>query len=198
MKKVLIATTNIDKYNAVSKIFKSTIFPEKDYIILSLRDINDTITNEKEYGTNIERAKVKAKSAYEQLKAKDFDYIVGLDDALKLKGKIEPNIKEYINKILYENYLEDGELITFNRAYCIYDKNGNIYETTADIPYIYHPLKEEYTVKSFTYPLSKIAYPIGSDKPICDISNDEELNYYLKYVKDAIELCFEKIKNTSN
>ena len=187
MKKVLIATTNKDKYSAVSKIFKSTIFPEEEYIILSLNDIDELLKDEKESGTNIERARTKAQSAYNQLKDKDIDYIVGLDDAIKLKGRTEPNIKEYLNKILYENYLEDGETIAFNRAYCILDKSGNIYETTADIPYIYHPLKGEYKIESFTYPLSKVAYPIGSDKPICDIDSEEELNYYLKYVKDALK-----------
>lgn len=33
MKKVLIATTNKDKYEAVSKIFKETIFPANEYAI---------------------------------------------------------------------------------------------------------------------------------------------------------------------
>ena len=187
MKKVLIATTNKEKYDAVSKIFKATIFPETNYIILSLRDIDEPIKDEKESGSNIERARQKANNAYNQLKNKDFDYIVGLDDALKIKERIEPNIKEYLNKILFENYLSDGEEITFNRAYCIYDKFGQIYETTADIPYIYHPLKEEYQLEQFTYPLSKVAYPVGSNKPISDITGEEEINYYLKYVKDKIQ-----------
>ena len=186
MKKVLIATTNKDKYSAVSKIFKATIFPENEYFLLSFYDINADIKDEKEYGDNIERARAKAISTYNQLKDQDYDYIVGLDDAIKIRDKIEPNIKEYLNRILFENYLSDGEEYAFNRAYCILDKVGNIYETTADIPYVYHPLKGDYKLESFTYPLSKVAYPIGYNKAICDITEKEELDYYLKYVKDKL------------
>ena len=38
MKKVLIATTNKDKYKVVSRIFKNTIFPENEYELLCLTD----------------------------------------------------------------------------------------------------------------------------------------------------------------
>ena len=185
MKKVLIATTNNDKYDAVSKIFKKTIFKEDKYIIEKMtKEMN--VPDEKEKGSNIERAREKAKNAYNYLKSYNYDYIVGLDDALRIKGRIEPNIKEYLNKILFENYLSDGEEYAFNRAYCLIDKDGKIYETTADIPYIYHPLKENYKLEAFTYPLSKVAYPISIDKPICEITGNDEINYYLKYVEDKL------------
>ena len=186
MKRVLIATTNNDKYDAVSKIFSKTIFPKEEYKLEKMTD-DMHIPDEKEVGNNVERARKKAFLAYEALKDYDYDYIVGLDDAIRIKGRLEPNIKEFVSKILYENYLDDGEEYAFNRAYAIYDKDGNIYETTAEIPYIYHPLKGEYKLESFTYPLSRVAYPVGSDRAICDISGDEEINYYLKYVKDKIE-----------
>ena len=32
----------------------------------------------------------------------DFDYIVGLDDAIFLKGELRPNVKDYLTKLLYE------------------------------------------------------------------------------------------------
>ena len=185
MKKVLIATTNNDKYNAVSKIFKKTIFNEKEFSIIKLTsDMN--LPDEKEEGNNINRAKVKALNAYNYLKDYDFDYIVGLDDAVRIKGGLEPNIKEYLNKILFENYIDDGELYAFNRAYCIIDKKGNTYEFTADIPYIYHPLKNDIELKAYTYPLSKVSYPIGYDVPIEELNEEDEINYYLKYVKDEV------------
>ena len=123
MKKVLIATTNKDKYNIVSTLLKRTIFPESDYEIVKLtEDMN--VPDEKETGNNIERARAKALNAFNHLKDYNFDYIVGLDDAVVIKGRIEPNVREYINKILYENYISDGEEYAFNRAYCIVDKNS--------------------------------------------------------------------------
>ena len=185
MKKVLIATTNKDKYIIVSRLFKETIFPEDEYEILSLsKDMN--IPDEKESGDNVERARQKALTAFNHLKEYNFDYIVGLDDAVVIKGRVEPNIKEYINKILYENYLEDGEKYSFIRAYCIIDKDNNIYEANLDIPEIYHPLKDDYVLEEHTYPLSHVSYPIGYAKPICELNEEESTNYYLKYVRKGL------------
>ena len=188
MKKVLIATTNTDKFNAVSKVFKNTIFPEKKYIIEGLMNISIEIKEEKEKGDNVERARTKAITAKDSLKDTEYqyDYIVGLDDAIRIKGKLEPNIKEYLNKILFENYLLDGEEYAFNRAYCIIDKDNKIYETDADIPYIYHPLKDNFELKEHTYPLSKVAYPKDKNYPICELTEEEETDYYLKYVKEKL------------
>ena len=185
MKKVLIATTNKDKFDAVSKIFKKTIFPSDEYSIEKLSaDIN--VPDEKEEGNNVERARAKALNAFNHLKEYNFDYIVGLDDALFVKERLEPNIKEYLNRILFENYLSDGEEFGFNRAYCIVDKNEKLYEVALTILYVYHGLKGNLELEDHTYPLSKVSYPIGYDKPICELNDTEETEYYLKYVKDGL------------
>ena len=185
MKKVFIATTNKDKFTIVSTIFKNTIFPEDGFEII--RPTSDIILPEiEEEGSNIQRARTKALNAYEYLKDYNYDYIVGLDDALFIKGRIEPNIKDHLNKILYENYLEDGEQFAFNRAYCIIDKEKNLYEVSLDIPEIYHPLKETLVIEDHTYPLSNVSYPIGYDKPLSELTNDEIIDYTLKYVKDGL------------
>ena len=185
MKKVLIATTNKDKYQAVTNIFKKTLFNEKEYEIVSqTKDMN--IPEEKESGSCRERARKKALNAYKYLKDYNYDYIVGLDDALVLRDRIEPNIKEYISKIIFDNYLEDGEEYAFKRAYCIIDKMGNLYEIDLDIPEIYHPLKKDFIIEDNTYPLSHVSYPIGFDKPVCELSNEEITNYYLQFVKEGL------------
>ena len=185
MKKVLIATTNNDKYNTVARIFKKTIFPENDYIIEKLND-KMNLPEEKEQGSNIDRARTKAQNAFKYLKNYNYDYIVGLDDAIYIKGELKPNIKDYLNKILFDNYLKENEEYAFNRAYCIIDQNHNIFETNATIPYIYKPLNKNIKLEDHTYPLSKVSYPIGYNKPICDLNDEDEINYYLYYVKDEI------------
>ena len=149
MKKVLIATTNKDKYRIVKDIFQATIFPQEEYLINSLKEIN-----------------------------------VELED--KKEGRLEPNIKEYINKIPYEEYLSDGEEYAFSRAYCIVDREGNIKETVAEIPYIYKENKNIIRAE-YSDPLSEVAFPIGYDVPLTSLTPKEELNYYLKYVKEPLE-----------
>ena len=53
MKKVLIATTNKDKYSIVSELLKRTIFNEKEYEIIKLsEDMN--LPDEKETGDNVD------------------------------------------------------------------------------------------------------------------------------------------------
>ena len=153
------------------------------------------VPDEKEHGSNVERARVKAINAYNHLKEYKYDYIVGLDDAIIIKGRLEPNIKEYIHKILFEKILDDGEEYGFNRAYCIIDKNKKIYEVALKIPYMYRELSDSFELKENSYPLAKVAYPIGYNKPICELTEEEEINYYLMYVKDG--LINLNIKNTN-
>ncbi|MBR1653761.1 MAG: hypothetical protein IJ690_02240 [Clostridia bacterium] len=188
MKKVLIATTNIDKFKAVSKVFENTIFPKDEYIIESLSNIQLNQKDEKEVGTNLERARTKAINAFNALKESDYnyDYVVGLDDALRVKGVLEANIKQHIDEILYGNYFSEGEEYAFNRAYVIIDKNMKMYETSIDIPYVYHKVKEKVQLKEHTYQLAIVAYPLGSDKPICDLDEKDEVDYYLRYVKEGL------------
>lgn len=188
MKKVLIATTNIDKFKAVSKVFENTIFPKDEYIIESLSNIQLNLKDEKEIGTNLERARTKAINAFNALKESDYnyDYVVGLDDALRVKGVLEANIKQHIDEILYGNYFSEGEEYAFNRAYVIIDKNMKMYETSIDIPYVYHRIKEKVQLKEHTYQLAIVAYPLGSDKPICDLDEKDEVDYYLRYVKEDL------------
>ncbi len=185
MRTVLIATTNKDKFRVVANIFKKTLFPEDKYeIICQTDDMN--IHEEWEIGNNIARARTKAINAFNSLKKYNYDYIVGLDDALVVKGRVEPNVKMYVEKILYENYLAEGEEYAFNRAYCIVDKNKKIYEISIDIPVIYYSLKEDIVLEDHTYPLSNVSYPIGYNKPLAKLSPEEETNYYLHYVKDGL------------
>ena len=186
MKRVLIATTNNDKYDVVKRMFEATIFPKDEFKIDSLKTLNIKLIDEEEIGDNSDRARQKAISASKQLKDYDFDYIVGLDDAIFLKGELRPNVKDYLTKLLYENYLDEGEEYAFNRAYCFVDKEGNEQLITATIPYIYRST-DNAVIKECSYPLSKVAIPLGYDKPIDELSSEEELNYYLKYVKEALE-----------
>lgn len=185
MKSILIATTNNDKYETVKSIFENTIFSKDEYIINSLKTLNIKLEDKKEVGDNLTRARNKALFAYESLKKYNFDYIVGLDDAIIIKGKIEPNVKEYINKILYDNYLEENEEFAFIRAYVIINKEGNLYETSIRIPYKYK-YNENAVVKENSYPLSYVSCPIGYDKPVNELNDEERMEYYLKYVKEPL------------
>ena len=61
-----------------------------------------------------------------------------------------------------------------------------MYETTIDISYVYHKVKKKVELKDHTYQLAIVAYPLGSDKPICELSEKEKIDYYLRYVKNDL------------
>lgn len=193
MKKILIATRNKDKYSIVKNLLKKAGLTEKGYQILSLDDINYKGTDKKEIGTIVNRAVAKAKDVIETLESESYDYVIGIDDGICLKGKLIENVKEYLNKILYENYLSENEKIEFPRAYCLMNWKGEIFNTVIEIPYIYKS-KENANIKALSYPLSQIAVPIGFNKPIAEMSEKESLEYYWKYSEKKIKELIENIK----
>ena len=37
-----------------------------------------------------------------------------------------------------------------------------------------------------TYPLSEVAYPVGSNKPVSELTEKESTKYYVKYVEEGL------------
>ena len=183
MKKILLATSNKDKFKIVKYILDKAGLSENDYEFFSLKDINYSGPDEKEQGTIKERARAKATSVRNNLANSDeYEFIIGIDDGVELKGTMRENVKDHINMILFENYLEEGEPIIFPRAYCCIDKNGRMFETIAKIEYSYKH-KDGLKVEPNSYPLSQVMVPIGYDKSLTEMDN-----------KDADEYCWESCK----
>ena len=61
-----------------------------------------------------------------------------------------------------------------------------MYKTTIDVPYVYYKVKEKVQLEDHTYQLAIVAYPLGSDKTICDLGEKDEIDYYLKYLKEGL------------
>ena len=191
MKTILLATRNKDKYRIISKLLSTENF--KNYDFLSLNDINDEIINEKEIGNVLERSYQKAINAFNSLKDKSFDYIIGIDDGIKMKGQMIENVKEYINAILDDKYLEENEKIQIVRAYTFFNKEGKNKSIVTEIPFKYVKLKESFKLEENSYPLSHVMAPLNSNKSVFELNDDETNQYYLDYSKEEfkkVELYF--------
>ena len=173
MKNILIATKNKDKYKAVHYLLEKICFQEQNnYKFFSLNDINYKGPEEKEEGSLIQRAEQKAKTVKNYLDKNNgniFEYIIGIDDGIFIKGKLQENIKDYVRKILYENYLNENENYSFARAYCLISKDNKIFKTTTNVPYKYKT-KKNAEIKENSYPLSQVSVPIGMDKSLDELS----------------------------
>lgn len=186
MKKILIATTNRDKFKIISCLLRKAGITNENFQILSLNDINYNGPDNKEVGNIANRARVKAETVKNYFSNENYDYFIGIDDGIILKGKMIENVKEYLNKILYENYLSEGEKIIFPRAYCVIGKNNEIFQEIIEIPYVYMS-KDNVILKQFSYPLNQVVVPIEYDKPIAEMSTEESNDYYWRYSKLKIK-----------
>ena len=186
MKNILIATKNNDKYNIVSYLLEKICFPKtNNYKFYSLNDIKYDGPDQKEEGTLIHRAEIKAKTVknyLDKINKNIFEFIVGTDDGINIKGNLQENIKELLKKILYEKYLEENEEYSFYRAFCIISKENKIFKTVTIVPYKYKS-KKNAEIKDNTYPLKQISVPIGMDKSLSELNEQEGKIYCFGYSK---------------
>lgn len=183
--KILIATKNKDKFEIISKMIRTSVKYNVD--IESLNEI-DEIPEEKEIGTNLQRAKTKALNTRKYVK-ENYDAIIGIDDGIIINNREYAAVKDHLDDILIGD-IPIGEKIYITRAYYIITKDGEVSYCLNKIPYYLR--KKLLSYEKGGYPLNKVISTIDNDTVLSD-RNREELNeYYLKYsiddIKDLIKI----------
>ena len=182
MKKILIATRNKDKYKIVSKLLSAKTF--KNFKFISLNEIKEDIIDKKEVGDIKNRSYEKAMNVYKSLKNNIYDYIVGIDDGIEIRGNIIENVKEYIKAILDNKYLKENEKVYIVRAYTFINKKGKFKIIVTKIPFKYKKLEKQIKIEENSYPLSHVLTPIDSNQKIIDLDEYDTNKYYLNYSED--------------
>ena len=182
MKKILIATRNKDKYKIVSKLLSAKTF--KNFKFISLNEIKEDIIDKKEVGDIKNRSYEKAVNVYKSLKNNIYDYIVGIDDGIEIRGNIIENVKEYIKAILDNKYLKENEKVYIVRAYTFINKKGKFKIIVTKIPFKYKKLEKQIKIEENSYPLSHVLTPIDSNQRIIDLDEYDTNKYYLNYSED--------------
>lgn len=182
MKKILIATRNKDKYKIVSKLLSAKTF--KNFKFISLNEIKEDIIDKKEVGDIKNRSYEKAMNVYKSLKNNIYDYIVGIDDGIEIRGNIIENVKEYIKAILDNKYLKENEKVYIVRAYTFINKKGKFKIIVTKIPFKYKKLEKQIKIEENSYPLSHVLTPIDSNQRIIDLDEYDTNKYYLNYSED--------------
>ena len=193
MKKILIATRNKDKYKIVSKLLSTKTF--KNYRFISLNEITEDIIDKKEVGDIENRSYEKAMNVYESLQNNIYDYIIGIDDGIEIRGNIIENVKEYIKAILDNKYLKENEKVYIVRAYTFINKKGKFKIIVTKIPFKYKKLEKQIKIEENSYPLSHVLTQIDSNQRIIDLDEYDTNKYYLNYSEDKfneVEKYFEK------
>lgn len=181
MKKILIATRNKDKYSIISKLLSTDNF--KNYQFISLNDIDEAIIDKKEEGDVVNRSYEKALNVFNSIKNNSYDYIVGIDDGIKMKGQMIENLKEYIKPIIDNEYLDENEEILIVRAYTFFNRDGKYKSVVTEIPFKYIPLKDKFEIRENSYPLSHVMASLDGNKSVSQLDKDETNEYYLSYSK---------------
>ena len=185
MKNILIATRNKDKFRIISKLLSTKLF--KGYNFYSLNELDDKIIDKEEIGDVLNRSLQKAQNVYENINKNEFDFIIGIDDGIKIRGSIIENVKDYIKPIINDEYLHKNEIVYIVRAYTFIDKKGNIKSILTEIPFKYKKIEDNFTIENNSYPLSYVLMPIDSNKTVIEQSDDESNDYYLKYSDNKFE-----------
>ena len=193
MNKILIATKNIDKFKIISKLLSSCIF--KSHEFYNLNDIDINLKDKKEIGDIINRSYDKAMNVYNNLEENDFEYIIGIDDGIKMKDVIRENVKDYIQDIISDKYLKEKEKVYIVRAYTFINKLGKYTSIITEIPFIYKKLNYELKIEKNTYPLGYVLRPIYSNKTAKELSEEESNSYYLKFSESKIIDAINELNN---
>lgn len=189
MEKILIATKNKDKFEIVTKILNK--INNANYKYYSLYDIKNLEKSDEEKGNIEERAYNKANQVYSSIKKNDFKYIIGIDDGIKMKGILRENVKDYIEDIINDKYLSDGEQVEIVRAYCFMNEKGEYKTITTEIPFKYQKINGNLKIKENSYPLSNVLRPLISDRTVAQMDKNENNQYYLQYSEKKIREVFE-------
>ncbi len=193
MKNILIATRNKDKFKLLSKLLSTELL--RDSKFFSLNDIEDEIEDKKEVGDIKNRSYEKAMNAYLSIKNNIYQYIIGIDDGIEMKGQMIENVKEYIKDILDDKYLKEDEIVYIKKAYTFIDKNGVFKTIVTKIPFKYKKLTNHFEIEENSYPLNHVLTPVDSNLRLVDIDEETTNNYLLTYSKegfDEVEKFFNK------
>lgn len=185
--KILIATKNNSKFEIISRMLYSIL--GNNIVIKNLNNY-DYFVDEDEIGTNIERAKAKAKNAKDQIK-ETFDFILGIDDGIIIDGKEYITVKDHLYDIVVGDKVKIGSTIYITRAYFLIssDKKEVLYYNK--IPYIVR--KKLDTVEMGGYPLNSVISTIDNDTVLTERSNEELNDYFLKYSINDLRTMFNNV-----
>ena len=182
MNKILIATRNKDKFKIVCELLSTSIFTKYDFY--NLNDLNDKIIDKEENGNLINRSYEKAKNVFDNIKQNDFEYIIGVDDGIKIKDSIIENVKAYIKPIINGELLVNDEIVYIARAYTFFNRFGKYYSFLTEIPFKYKQISSQFEIEKNSYPLSHVLTPLNSEKVVSELDFKESNKYYLNYSKN--------------
>lgn len=185
--KILVATRNKDKFNLVVTLLSSTIFKNVNTEYYNLDNLEEEITDKVESGDVIERSFGKAINAFSSIKINTFDYIVGIDDGIKLKGEIKENVKDYVKDIIEDRYLQSDELIYIEKAMTFINKDGKRKSIIIEIPFKYRKLDTSIQLVENSYPLNHVMVTLNSNKSVAEQTLEEANQYYLTYALEKLE-----------
>ncbi len=189
MGNILIATTNQDKFNIISTLLNKIGFNQFQFYNLKMLNLTSTII---ETGSIEDRAKQKA---YEfKSLTNTYTAIIGIDDGILLPTfhTIDTELKKVLKQIIYDKILQQNDIVYICRSFYFITPKKE-YSIFTKIPFIYHN-KENIEIKPNSYPLSQLLSPIDSTQFITELTQDEEMDYYMKYCQDKFNHILADIK----
>ena len=187
--KILIATKNLSKFNTIKNMLNEVI--DSDCVYKNLLSYTNLISKE-EIGSNIDRARDKAKDAYNQIDEK-FDAIIGIDDGIIINNTEYVSVKDHLFDIMVGDKIPIGNKIYITRAYHIITNDGREFNIYNKIPYIIR--KKVEIIGKEGYQLNSVISTIDNESVLNDMSDKELNKYYLTYSIEDLQKIIDFINN---
>jgi len=196
MKPVIIATSNPDKFNQISKILSSLELQTNKFLSLADLDINN---DQNETGSMLERAKQKALFCLSKIKPENLNQylcIVANDTGTHLPTlNIETEeSKKIASQILAGELIKPSDPINYVYTYAfILLPSQKLMTATAEVPFTYLGNPKNITLEEGKNTMNLVKAIPGQTVPHNQIPESEVISYRLQFLRQALNPIIEEI-----
>jgi hypothetical protein len=188
--KVLVATTNQDKFGIVKRMVESLV-PDARLFSLAEADVPGDVV---EVGTMSQRAVQKAEYFVERLKKSErlteFDAVLAIDDGLSIsRVEAQPHSQELTDRILKSEW-PVGTRVDVVRAFALIKRGETARVEVTTVPFRFVGNTSGIVREKGKYPLSYVLAPDGQTAPVAHLSVADEDSFNLKYSVEVLLRLF--------
>ena len=197
MKPIIIATSNIDKFDLTVNILRAMdVKPDK---FLNLADLN-IVNDQPEIGGIMERAKQKALYCLSKIKSEDYSKygcVIANDTGTRLPtiNLVTEESRKLASEILAGNHIKAGDPMIYIYAYVvILLPHLDMLTAIAEVPFTYLGNPKGITLEEGKNTMGLVKAIPGQNIPHAFVPAKEETSYRLGYLRNALEPLVDRIK----
>jgi len=185
--RILVATTNADKLDLITRMFVSIYGDALQMFSLPHAKLEGEVV---ENGTIGDRAIAKAdyfsNELARQQRQAEFDAVLGSDDGIGIGGgRVSPQSQEIVQRIL-DGEWPIGTSVSVMRAFALCPPWTSASVSTSELPFTIVRRGRDIVLRKGEYPLSMVLAPQGHDVPFSELNRTQQDRFNLAHSETAI------------